>query len=110
MSKVLSCHILESSTFQPIATDWEILYVTSFINDITAAPQTLTQTRSHHSSPSLHLTSPNLDLSEVQNKWVHVLCQRDFSLSQPPLLPRLFCLDSYSRSSQWTSYSSNPYK
>ncbi len=69
-------------TSQPIATDCEMLHVTSSANGITAAPQTLTQNRSHPSRPSLHLTSPNLDLPEAQIQWVHALCQRDFSFSQ----------------------------
>jgi hypothetical protein len=49
-------------TSLPIATDWDMFYATSSVNRTTDTSHTPT----HHSSPSLHLTSPNLYLPKSQ--------------------------------------------
>ena len=103
-------------TSQPIATDWEMLHVTSSVNGITATLQTPPQNFSHPSSPTLHLTRPTLNILEVVTSWQPASRLCNFSLSQNRahrlnftalfwilVLTRLLCLDSYPASSQWTA-------
>ena len=102
-------------TSQPIATDWEMLHVTSSVNGITAALQTPPQNCSHPSSSALLLTRPNLDILEEVTSWQPGPRLCNFSLSQKRkhklnstafswilVLTRFLCFDSYPTSCQWT--------